>query len=139
MIYLLDLNYTLVENSHQKARPFLLQIQQERYRQWLVDLLQPHRVFLITARPVNYQEVTLDRITQTTGWCPERAYFNTLNLSPPNIKRHWLTSVLLPEFGTEPFYGLESNPVTRSMYAEYGIPSVKVTGEIWQQLPNKTT
>ncbi|MGB1127627.1 MAG: hypothetical protein ACPG3X_04575 [Opitutales bacterium] len=47
VIYLLDLNYTLVANSPKRRdppiRPFIRQIEQEAYRQWLIELLRPTR------------------------------------------------------------------------------------------------
>lgn len=96
MIYLLDLNYTLVENSPKRGtppiRPFIRQIEQEEYRQWLVDLLRPHRVILITARPNRYQEVTLARIAEKTGWSPMDAYFAEISSRPHQIKEHLLKS-----------------------------------------------
>ncbi|MFW5883824.1 MAG: hypothetical protein ACOCVG_05590, partial [Verrucomicrobiota bacterium] len=78
MIYLLDLNYTLVANSPPRGerplRPFTRQIEKETYRHWLIDLLQPHEVILITARPSRYKEPTLARIADQTGWQPMDAY-----------------------------------------------------------------
>ena len=54
-IALVDLNYTLVENSPKwgapKIYPFIRQIEQETYRQWLVDFLRDKYAILITARP----------------------------------------------------------------------------------------
>jgi hypothetical protein len=49
MILLLDLNYTLVENSDDKRRPFIKQIEAEQYRRWLVELIRPHHVIMMTA------------------------------------------------------------------------------------------
>ena len=65
-IALVDLNYTLVENSPKwgapKIYPFIRQIEQETYRQWLVDFLRDKYAILITARPIRYKEQTLERI-----------------------------------------------------------------------------
>ena len=65
-IALVDLNYTLVENSPKwgapKIYPFIRQIEQETYRQWLVDFLRDKYAILITARPQKYREATLERI-----------------------------------------------------------------------------
>ncbi len=81
--YLLDLNYTLVANSHEKHSPFAEQIRQETYRDWLVALLRSRYVILMTARPVKYRELTLDSIQEKTGWTPNESYFNSYNLPPP--------------------------------------------------------
>mgnify|MGYP001782345473 CR=1 FL=1 len=55
MKYLVDLNYTLVDNSPKwgepRITPFSRQIEQETYRQWLVDFLRDKYAILITARP----------------------------------------------------------------------------------------
>lgn len=71
-IALVDLNYTLVENSPKwgapKIYPFIRQIEQETYRQWLVDFLRDKYAVLITARPQKYREATLERIKLLTDW-----------------------------------------------------------------------
>lgn len=139
MIYLLDLNYTLVGNSPKRGdppiRPFIRQIEQEEYRQWLVDLLRPHRVILITARPNRYQEVTLERIEEKTGWSPMDAYFAEISSRPHMIKEHLLKTHIFPKYGQGGYFGLESNPHTRSMYTRYGIEAVRVTDQELMMLP----
>jgi hypothetical protein len=139
MIYLLDLNYTLVANSPARGappiRPFIRQIEQEEYREWLVDLLRPHRVILITARPNRYQEVTLERIAEKTGWSPEDAYFAEISARPPQIKEHLLKTHIFPKYGDSGYFALESNPMTRGMYAKYGIGAVRVTDQELMMLP----
>lgn len=122
MIYLLDLNYTLVENSTQKRSPFIAQIAGEQYRRALIDRLQSERVFLLTARLSKYREATLASIKVKTGWLPERAFFNSYGLPPPDAKQEMLKAIL-PEFPGEVFFGIESNPRTRVMYAKHGINS----------------
>ena len=137
MIYLLDLNYTLVGNSPQRGtpplRPFIRQIEQEEYRQWLVELLRPHRVILITARPDRYREVTVARITDRTGWTPMDAYFADINSRPHMIKEHLLEDHIFPKYGRDGYFGLESNPHTRAMYKRKGIDAVRVNDQemIW--------
>lgn len=139
MIYLLDLNYTLVANSPIRGappiRPFIRQIEQEQYRQWLVDLLRPHRVILITARPDRYREVTLKRIADLTGWQPEDAYFAQISARPPQIKEHLLQTHIFPKYGKVGYFGLESNPQTRGMYAKYGISAIRVSDQELLCLP----
>jgi hypothetical protein len=54
MIILLDLNYTLVSNNPARGTtPERMEkrLANEQYRQWLVELVRPHTVVLITARP----------------------------------------------------------------------------------------
>jgi hypothetical protein len=139
MIYLLDLNYTLVANSPPRGtppmRPFIRQIEQEDYRQWLVDLLRPHRVILITARPNRYREATLERIEGQTAWSPMDAYFAEISSRPHMIKEHLLQTHIFPKYGERGYFGLESNPHTRAMYARYGIGAVRVTDQELMMLP----
>ncbi len=132
MKYLLDLNYTLVGNSPERGspsiRPFINQLEQETYRQWLVELLRPHFVILITARPVKYREPTLERIAALCHWQPQEAYFAEINNRPPAIKKHLLNTYILPQHGTDgsQYLAIESNPMTQGMYRNHGIKSVKV-------------
>jgi hypothetical protein len=139
MIYLLDLNYTLVGNSPKHGtppiRPFIRQIEQEEYRQWLVDLLRPHQVILITARPDRYREATLQRIAEKTDWSPMDAYFAEISARPHQIKEHLLKNRIFPKYGKGGYFGLESNPMTRGMYAQYGIGAVRVTDQELMMLP----
>jgi hypothetical protein len=140
MIYLLDLNYTLVGNSPKWGapliRPFIKQIEQEQYRQWLVELLRPHKVILITARPDRYKEVTLRRIKELTGWEPQDAYFAEIQARPPQIKEHLLKTHIFPKYGKGEYFGLESNPHTREMYSKYGIRAVRVSDQKFLKLPS---
>jgi hypothetical protein len=139
VIYLLDLNYTLVGNSPKRGepplRPFIRQLEQETYRGWLVDLLRPHQVILITARPNRYREATLDRIQRLTDWQPMDAYFAEIEARPPQIKEHLLNAHIFPKYGTSDYFGLESNPHTRAMYARYGINAVRVSDQEMMWLP----
>lgn len=131
MKYLVDLNYTLVENSPKwdapKIYPFIRQIEQEAYRQWLVDFLRDKYAILITARPARYREQTLERILSQTGWQPQEAYFAEISAPPPEIKEHLLLNYIFPKHGRngDDFFGIESNPKTREMYKKYGIKSLK--------------
>ena len=122
MIYLLDLNYTLVANSENKRAPFIVQIAEEKYRAALVERLQGERVFLLTARPAKYETATLASIKAKIGWLPERAFFNSYGLPPPIAKQEMLKKIF-PEFPGEKFFGIESNPATRAMYARHEIES----------------
>lgn len=128
MIYLLDLNYTLVENSQDKASPFSKQIEGERYRAELIESLKGKRVFMLTARPEKYLTETLRSMVSKTGWNPERYYFNRFNLPPPQAKEAMLAR-LRDEFTGETFFAIESNPKTRAMYAKHGVESAP--WEVW--------
>ena len=138
MIYLLDLNYTLVANSHEKHAPFAEQIRQETYRDWLVALLRSRYVILMTARPVKYRDLTLESIQAKTGWNPNEAYFNSYRLPPPQAKERMLREFVLPPPGRKAaFTAIESNPATHAMYARFGIVSHKINDNQppWTTLP----
>lgn len=129
MKYLVDLNYTLVGNSPKwgepRITPFSRQIEQETYRQWLVDFLRDKYAILITARPIRYKEQTLARIFSQTNWQPKESYFAEISATPPEIKEDLLLRYIFPKHGKngEDFLGIESNPKTRAMYGRYGILS----------------
>jgi len=131
MKYLVDLNYTLVGNSPKwgtpRVFPFSKQIEQETYRDWLVDFLKDKFTILITARPDRYREQTLESILTQTGWQPQEAYFAEIQATPPEIKEHLLLNYIFPRHGKEgkEYFGIESNPKTRAMYEKYGISSLK--------------
>ncbi len=131
MKYLVDLNYTLVGNSPKWGEPmvfpFSKQIEQETYRQWLVDFLKDKFTILITARPDRYKEQTLERILAQTGWQPQEAYFAEIQATPPEIKEHLLLNYIFPKHGKveTAYFGIESNPKTRAMYEKYAISSLK--------------
>lgn len=102
----------------------------ETYRDWLIDLVRPHHVILITARPDRWKEPTLARIDDVTGWQPDEAYFAPPGWrNPPTIKKHFLKEVILPQQGREARYlAIESNPRSRQMYASLGIRCLWVDG-----------
>lgn len=130
-IALVDLNYTFVENSPKwgapKIYPFIRQIEQETYRQWLVDFLRDKYAILITARPQKYREATLERIKLLTGWQPQEAYFAEISATPPEIKEDLLLRYIFPKHSRngEDYFGIESNPKTRAMYLCYNIESLR--------------
>lgn len=130
-IALVDLNYTLVENSPKwgapKIYPFIRQIEQETYRQWLVDFLRDKYAILITARPQKYREATLERIKLLTDWQPQEAYFAEISATPPEIKEDLLLRYIFPKHGRngKDYFGIESNPKTRAMYLCYNIESLR--------------
>ena len=130
MKYLVDLNYTVVGNSPKwgepRITPFSRQIELETYRQWLVNFLRDKYAILITARPIRYKEQTLARIFSQTNWQPQEAYFAEISAPPPEIKEHLLLNYIFPKHGRngDGFFGIESNPKTRDMYACYAIKSL---------------
>lgn len=130
-IALVDLNYTLVENSPKwgapKIYPFIRQIEQETYRQWLVDFLRDKYAILITARHQKYREATLERIKLLTDWQPQEAYFAEISATPPEIKEDLLLRYIFPKHGRngKDYFGIESNPKTRAMYLCYNIESLR--------------
>ena len=136
MIILLDLNYTLVANSHEKRKPFALQIQHETYRNWLVSLVAPYHTILMTARPEKHKQPTLDSLYFKAGWVPQEAHFNRYYKPPHIAKRIMLEELVFPKHGHAQYLAIESNPRTQVMYAEFGIPSIKVyENETWTELP----
>ena len=95
MIILLDLNYTLVANNPARGTtPVRMEkrLAGEQYRQWLVELVRPHTVVLITARPESWMPRTLDRIEEQTGWRPQDACFAPQGWWKPNATR-WFHAV----------------------------------------------
>lgn len=140
MIYLLDLNYTLVSNSEVKIAPFRNQIAQETYREWLVDLLKEsgHTIILMTARPETHKRITMARIQDLLEWQPDDAIFNQGG-PPPVSKEKALQNLVFPVYGRNTtYFGLESNPKTREMYLRYGIESCGVPKTPWTNLPIPT-
>jgi hypothetical protein len=148
-VILLDYVATLVANGHDRSkyagrgRPYTDWIQQERYRDWLVDLLQntAATVLLVTARSHKYREPTMARMReQLSGWMPAACYFNTLDCQPPEAKRTACQTLIFPKYGqpTETRYlALESNASTRAMYARLGVYATPVPygREVWGELP----
>lgn len=132
-IILLDLNYTLVANSPAHGTtPMRMEkrLANEQYRQWLVELVRPHTVILMTARPETWIIQTLDSIESQTGWRPQGACFAPIGWwNPPAIKEHLLKKDVFPIYGRHTRYiAIESNPRTRKMYARFAIPSLSVIG-----------
>lgn len=124
-IILLDLNYTLVSNQQQTRliRPFSARMQAEEYRMDLLEAIKDDYVIIITARPDYQRDETLRNVLRKTGWQPKEAYFNDFNLDPPRIKDSILRRFIFPKHGQDGsrYFAVESNPLTREMYAGYGI------------------
>lgn len=125
MIYLLDLNYTLVENSQNKVKPFYKQIQNEVYRSDLIEKIKGDTVILVTARPKYYQTHTLKSIEDKTDLQFADVYFNE-GFAPPVWKEKALLNYIFAKYGedTTQYMAIESNPKTKAMYEKHGIKSV---------------
>jgi len=143
IIVLLDLNYTLVSDSHLKSRmrgSYGSKVDVESYRQWLVELVREHTVCLCTVRHTEYAERTLAHIEAETGWKPEHAFFNPLAVWHGNIvKEPYLLDSIFPMYGIpdRQYLALESGQAARSMYKRHKIHAVPVPydGSQWDKLP----
>lgn len=144
IVILLDLNYTLVSNSHLKKQmraPYATKIDAEAYRQWLVELVRGHTVCLCTVRYVGYEAQTLARIEARTGWKPDHAFFNPLEdvWQGDKVKEPYLVNSIIPIFGAPSernYLGIESAWATRAMYKRHGIFSAPVPKDgQWSRLP----
>lgn len=125
-VILLDLNYTLVENTREAHRlPAVYNVELETYRQWMLPFLIAHTVVLITVRPTKHKEGTLARIRELCdGWQPHLACFNEWRVAAPVSKERCLQRDVFPIYGKPEagaYLALESNKDTRAMYAGYGI------------------
>jgi hypothetical protein len=132
-IILLDLNYTLVENSAliKNIRPYQKKIIQEQYREWLINLIEGYYVIIVTARPDYQKGSTIKSIEEKlNGWMPNELYLQEENDVPPIAKEKLLNKYIFPKHGIKNRYlAIESNPKTKLMYQKYKIPSVSVYDE----------
>jgi hypothetical protein len=134
LIVLLDLNFTFVENRKESleagAGDFDRRLANERYREWLRDLVKGQYVIMITARPDSQKARTLDNIKRIANWQPDEAYFNEKNLLPPECKKDILERCVFPKHGIPGkgvrYVAVESNPRTMAMYASLGVPGLRV-------------
>lgn len=127
-IILLDLNATYVENTSVHTLPHSYNIQVERYRSWLTELLRPYYVIMLTARRERYKLDTLERILQLEHWVPNEAHFSPGGIRAPEAKDMMLRTHVYPKHGQNisggnSYIALESNAATRAMYARHGIPT----------------
>lgn len=148
-IILLDLNYTLADNSREVIREGrFYNVAIERYRTWLIDMIRDFHVILITVRPEAHKDETLRRIADETGWMPHEAYFNRWGFRAPKAKERVISTEVFPKHGRPEqtrYLALESNDDTAAMYAEYGIPryrALEVKGKphlLLGQVPEQST
>ncbi len=137
-IILLDLNYTLIgdQRTSRYIRPIEKRVEQEQYRMDLVEALAGYRVFMLTARPERQKAATLAalgrRIPQLVL---ERAYFNVFEEEPPAAKHRMMVEHVLAD-GIDPAacFAVESNPLTRKMYATLGVRSAPYSARLVARL-----
>lgn len=137
-VILLDLNYTLIGDQQvsRYTRPIERRVEEEQYRMDLVEALAGYRVFMLTARPERQKAVTLAAIGRRIPQLVlEAAYFNTHDEEPPAAKRRMLKTFILPA-GIDPAacFAIESNPLTRQMYAANGIKAAPYSRRLVERL-----
>lgn len=135
-VILLDLNYTLVENSGETMMSN--RSHAERYRLWLVDLLRDKHVALVTVRHISERDETLDRIAaQTCGWQPQETHFREeVRMKAPEWKSLVYEHRIAPVRDLSGILAIESNAQVHKRYDSFGVPWVKVeSGDKWTALP----
>ena len=149
-LILLDYQATLVSNFSERGqwyavngnkKPYEGWIKKEQIRLNLVELLKAgnYRVILITTRPKEYEEITLEQIKQQTGgWLPDEWYFNEWKVNPPICKRRILKNYIYPKYGKKGsrFMAIESNQQTRLMYKNLGINALCFNSD-WVEIPTQ--
>lgn len=125
-VILLDLNYTLIENSRELPKPWQdPDYEAERYDQDLVRWLWGKPVALVTFRHDRHAGETIENIKRKTGWSPTSWHFNETGARVVDWKRHVLRERILPAFPRLALLALESNTATRQMYADHGVVAVR--------------
>lgn len=135
-VILLDLNYTLVENSGETMMSN--RSHAERYRLWLVDLLRDKHVALVTVRHISERDETLERIaTQTGGWRPQEAHFREdMRMKAPEWKGLVYERRIAPAHDLRGVLAIESNAQVHKRYDSFGVPWAKVeSSDKWTALP----
>ncbi len=142
-IVLMDLNVALSSNfkdmKYHSMENFVKEV--EEYREWMVDLLRPEYVVLVTARNIKWGVPTLSRLWTTQKWLPNEAIFNDTDIkgdNAPKIKKTQFLNKIAPRHGTDTqkYFAIESNPRTREMYSSLGIQSFDCERMgSWENLP----
>lgn len=142
-IILMDLNVALSSNfkemRNHNFETFIKEV--ETFRDWMVDLLRPEYVILITARNIKWGVPTLNRINELTNWIPNEAIFNDTGISgseAPLVKKKQVLEKIIPRHGDDlqKYYAIESNPRTREMYSSIGINAYDCERDgAWDRLP----
>lgn len=146
-IILLDLNATFVANTSQAHDlPYTYNVEKERYRSWLKDMIKDEYVILMTSRPSRYRDATLRRIQQLENWQPNESYFNQWRKPAQVAKEIMMKRFIIPKHGQHmkdvKYIALESNFKTADMYRiEFGIYSrrqqdVKKDGRLEPKVTN---
>lgn len=130
-IVLMDLNVALSSNFGEMRNYGFHDFvdNHEKYHKWMVELLRPEFVILITARNIKWAIPTLKRIYDETDWQPDKALFNDTGIEgqdAPAIKEHQMLNRVFKKYGTDTsiYHAIESNANTRAMYSRLGIESV---------------
>ena len=120
-------NSALIRN----IKPYQKKINQETYREWLINLIDGYYIIIVTARPDYQREFTIKSIKEKlNGWTPNEIYLQEDNDIPPVAKEKLLNKYIFPKHGIKNRYlAIESNPKTKLMYQKYKIPSVSVYDE----------
>lgn len=135
-VILLDLNYTLVENSGETMMSN--RSHAERYRLWLVGLLRDKHVALVTVRHISERDETLERIAaQTGGWQPQETHFREdMRLKAPEWKSFVYEHRIVRTHNLREILAIESNAQVHKRYDSFGVPWVKVESkDRWTALP----
>ena len=130
-IVLMDLNVALSSNFNEMRNYGFEDFvnNHECYRKWMVELLRPEFVILITARNIKWAIPTLKRIEEETGWQPDVALFNDTKYDgqdAPAIKEHQMLNHVFKNYCDEQsiYHAIDSNMNTRAMYRRLGLKSV---------------
>ena len=123
-IILLDLNYTLIANSKEIFNyPLDKKIKSQKYELDLIELIKDNYVILITASPYRRSHKILRDLKEKTGFVPDESYWNFGGKQPPEVKKYWMESEIIPQHNVnvDKYLAIESNENTRRMYGKLGI------------------
>jgi hypothetical protein len=124
-ILLLGLEDTLAANSREvNPKGRIYTVAAEHYHRWLRDLIEGQYVILLSARPADYRQATLDRIWRELRWQPDELFCNEWNFRPGKCKELILHRCILPKHGpaSQTWYlAVEGNDESTAMYASHGI------------------
>lgn len=129
-IILLDLNYTLAEQTGMNPHTFQYDVSKDVYRKDLVEAISGKRIFMITARTDNYEDETRKKIEADTGLKIERFYFKPIRkrfMKVHDFKKSIVLQLLEEGFSPDDFFGIESNANTRASYKSIGVDSCPYT------------
>jgi hypothetical protein len=130
LIYLLDLEHTLITSRPDAFLSWPENIGRETYWQKLIEDLKRDRegrVILIAARHKMFAEITVKSIGDKTGWVPPEAYFNS-GLPAAVFIQLALTAQVFPKHGEdrEKYLALANDKGLRRAYRKMGVKAAKV-------------